>query len=217
MNIYAKLAQARVILQEAEIKKSGENKHLNFKYSELKDFLPSINVINKNLGLISIFNINEHEATLCLVDVEAEPDIKNTIMFSSPVAKATLQGKPSPIQELGSQHTYMRRYLYLLAYEIAEGDSVDADLGRPLTKEETDLIAKTKAEEEFKNEQVKKAEQESKNKLTNEYRESIRILATEKKVPIENIESAMKLKFETATFEQLESIEHKLNLPPKNK
>ncbi len=203
MNVYGKLAAARVALQETELKKSGKNKHLNFDYSELQDFLPSINMINKNLGLISIFSIGKEEAELVIVDTEADNNV--TIIFSSPIAKATLQGKPSPIQELGSQHTYMRRYMYMLAYEITEADSVDADLGRQTTPEEKKAI-----------EAEKKAEEAAKTKLTNELRESIRKLASEKKVPIANIEASTKIAFEKATFEQLEKIEKRLNLPVKN-
>ncbi|MDB4302094.1 ERF family protein [bacterium] len=146
MNVFSKLAQARVSLQETNIKKSGKNKHLGFSYSELKDFLPSINVINKNLGLLSVVTFGNNQATISIIDTESEEP--KSVSFTSDMAEATLQGKPAPIQELGSQHTYMRRYMYMLAYEIAEGDSVDADLGRTLSKEELEIIAK--AEKEIK-------------------------------------------------------------------
>ncbi len=202
MNVYGKLAEARVILQSADIKKSGKNKHLNFEYSELQDFMPHINMINRNLGLLSKIRFDCNQAIIEIIDTEVENP--TPIVFTSDMAKATLQGKPSPIQELGSQHTYMRRYMYMLAYEITEADSVDSDLGRQITDEEKAAI-----------EEEKKAEEAAKEKLTNEFRESIRTLATEKKVPIANIEASMKIDFEKATFEVLETIETRLNLPPK--
>lgn len=125
MKIYAKLAEARINLQNTELKKSGKNKHLGFQYYELQDFLPPINIINKDLGIISLFSMTDTTATLKLICSEDE----SIIEFNSPIAEAKLQGKPSPIQELGSQHTYMRRYMYLLAYEIVEYDAIDAGTG----------------------------------------------------------------------------------------
>ncbi len=58
-NVYSKLAKARLLLQEKDIKKSGHNKHLNFKYSELDDFIPAINGINGSLKMVSLFSISQ--------------------------------------------------------------------------------------------------------------------------------------------------------------
>jgi len=125
MNAHQKLSNARVKLQKSEIKKSGKNKHLGFEYFELADFLPTINEINLELGIVTSFSISETLATLTVFNAEKPEE---TIVFTSPVAHAKLQGNASPIQELGSQHTYMRRYLYLMAYEIIENDSLDAQI-----------------------------------------------------------------------------------------
>lgn len=144
MSIYSKLAEARVTLQSEDLKKSGENTHTKFKYFELKDFLPEINVINKNLGIISLFNITEKIAVLKIVDEKEGTEI----VFTSPIAEAKLNGKPSPIQELGSQHTYMRRYMYTLAYEIVVADEVDKELGKPeVPKTEEELKKEAEATE----------------------------------------------------------------------
>lgn len=139
LNVYGKLAKARTMLQEKEIKKSGKNKHLNFNYMELEDFLPEVNRINKEIGLVTIFSICGEEAFLKVVDTEEE---EKTITFSSPTAQAKLQGNASPIQELGALHTYMRRYMLLMAYEICESDALDANIGKskeplPATKVKT--------------------------------------------------------------------------------
>ena len=125
MNAHQKLSNARVKLQKSEIKKSGKNKHLGFEYFELADFLPTINEINAESGLLTAFSISEEMATLTVFNAEKPEEM---IIFTSPVAHAKLQGNASPIQELGSQHTYMRRYLYLMAYEIIENDSLDAQV-----------------------------------------------------------------------------------------
>ena len=36
------------------------------------------------------------------------------------------------MQALGSSITYMRRYLYMIALDICESDSIDSDLGKPI-------------------------------------------------------------------------------------
>lgn len=141
MNVYARLAKARVMLQKKALKKSGENKYAGFKYFELADFLPSVNEIFAEVGLCSQFYITT-EKTENLAPEGYEPfytdmpsvaylEIINTDMpsqivtFSSAIAEAAMKGA-SPIQQLGSVHTYMRRYLWLEAMEITECDGVDA-------------------------------------------------------------------------------------------
>lgn len=126
MNVYQKLLKARVELQNSDLRKTGKNKHLGFEYFELADFLIVINELNNSIGLMPAFKIENEQAYLTIYNAEKPEEF---IVFQSPVAQAILQGKPSPIQELGSQHTYMRRYLYLMAYEIIENDAQDAQVG----------------------------------------------------------------------------------------
>jgi hypothetical protein len=121
--VYSKLQKARVLLQELPLKKSGFNSFAGFKYFELADFLPSINVIFDNLGLCSVFSISEDVATLRIFDSE----FGGVVYFRSPTAEAGA-GKAPPIQALGSMHTYLRRYLMLNALEITEHDAVDATI-----------------------------------------------------------------------------------------
>jgi len=125
MNIYQKLQQARVMLQDLSLKKSGKNKFAGFKYFELGDFVPSINVIFEELGLFSAFNIRDELATLTIVNSE-KPD--EAIVFTSPFADASIKGT-TPVQSLGGAHTYLKRYLYLNALEIIDGDVLDAAVG----------------------------------------------------------------------------------------
>ena len=127
MNIYEKLLKARLTLQQTDIKKSGHNKNLGFKYMELDDFLPRVNEINDELKLFTMFSITSERATCTLINAEKPEE---QIIFESHIAHAKLQGGAAPIQELGSQHTYMRRYLYLMVYEISENDTLDPELGK---------------------------------------------------------------------------------------
>jgi hypothetical protein len=133
--VYQKLQNARVKLQAMSLKKSGHNKFADFKYFELADFLPSVNTIFAELGLCSVFSINGDEAVLRIVDFETG----GSIHFRSPTAEAVSRvtiesGKSPAIQALGSQHTYLRRYLMLNALEITEHDAVDAVIGKDAPK-----------------------------------------------------------------------------------
>jgi hypothetical protein len=61
-------------------------------------------------------------ATLTIYDTEFTDQ---KIEFSTPIVYAEA-AKGQPIQMLGSTHTYLRRYLWLLALELVEADAVDA-------------------------------------------------------------------------------------------
>jgi hypothetical protein len=124
--VHVKLQQARVALAKQPLKKSGLNKHLGFQYFELGDFLPAIQTIFVDLKLCGRTWFDHDTAYLAIYDSE-KPD--SFVMFSSPTAEAKLAKAATPIQELGSMHTYMRRYLWLMAMEISENDLVDAEAG----------------------------------------------------------------------------------------
>ena len=122
MTVHAKLQKARAMLQQRPLKKSGSNKHHGFSYFELGDFLPAIQTIFAEVGVCGRTWFDDHYASLAIYDAE---DPTSVLVFSSPVAEAKL-AKGTPIQELGAMHTYMRRYLWLMAMEISENDIVDA-------------------------------------------------------------------------------------------
>lgn len=125
MNIYEKLQNMRVALQGQNIKKSGYNKHLNYHYYELGDFMPPINQLMKDNGVCSVVTYGPEMATLTLINAEK---VDECITFTSPMAEAKL-GSAHPIQNLGAVETYQRRYLYMTAFEIVEADVLDASQG----------------------------------------------------------------------------------------
>lgn len=130
MNIYEKLQQCRVELQELKLKKGAKNKFVGFEYYELADFLPAVNNLFNKHKLCSVFNIykeNDNEvARLTIVNAEKTDEC---LVFESPTADAQLKGC-APIQSLGGVHTYMKRYLYLNALEIVEPDLLDGLTGK---------------------------------------------------------------------------------------
>ena len=120
-NIYTKLVEARVKFQESKIEKTGCNSFAKYKYFQLDDFIPTIDKINKELGLCTIFNLNDNEATLTMVNVENPQEM---IVFNAPSEKVEIKGATS-VQNLGGEITYLKRYLYQNAYEITEPDLVE--------------------------------------------------------------------------------------------
>ena len=122
MNIYQKLATARVELQDMKLKKTGKNQSMS--YYELGDFLPAVNGLCKKhdmLTKLSIINDGVEKAVLTVYN-SSEPNDK--IDFVSSTAEAQLP-KGQAIQNLGAKITYLRRYMLMTAFEIVESDIVD--------------------------------------------------------------------------------------------
>lgn len=138
-NIYQKLIELRKEFHELKLNKSGKNRFANYDYFELKDFVPQAVVLSEKHGLTPIFDIGQEMAALTVVNVEV-PEEK--IVFSTPVADASGKGQ-LPIQSLGSQHTYLRRYLYMNFLDIVESDGIDAlsDDKKDTTKKPTEKLA----------------------------------------------------------------------------
>ena len=131
-SIYEKLQNARNDFVEHGVGKGGKNKFSNYDYFNLNDILPVANPILNNNRLTPVFNLYEDEAELVIYDFDSD----KTITFRTDNADAVVlnkSGLPSmlEIQTLGSKHTYLKRYLYMNALEIAETDSIEEKTGNP--------------------------------------------------------------------------------------
>ena len=124
MSVYKKLQEARILLQNTKLNKSGKNKFAGYEYFELGDFLPQIQNICKNVGLCGVLSFNHDMAYLQITDVEDG----TSVMFTSPMSSAALKGCHD-VQNLGAVQTYLRRYLWTNAFEIVEHDALDATMG----------------------------------------------------------------------------------------
>jgi hypothetical protein len=113
--------QARIMLQNAPLKKSGHNKFAGYSYFELGDFIPTINAIFNEVGLCGVVSYDSEIASLTITDT----DDGTNIIITSPMADANLKGC-HPIQNLGAVETYTRRYLWVTAMEIVEHDALDS-------------------------------------------------------------------------------------------
>ena len=135
-NVYKKLMDARIQLQNTKLNKSGHNKFAGYRYFELGDFLPSINTIFWNLGLCGTVSFTADLATLTITDI----DDGSQIVITSPMGSAALKGCHE-VQNVGAVETYQRRYLWVSAMEIVEHDVLDAvtgtDTGTPAKKPDT--------------------------------------------------------------------------------
>lgn len=137
MSVYKKLQDARIKLQNTALKKSGHNKFAGYYYFELGDFLPHIQNICKDMGLCGVVSFNHEMAFLQITDVEDG----TSIMFTSPMSSAALKGCHD-VQNLGAVQTYLRRYLWVNAFEIVEHDALDATLGSDSPKKPETVVAK---------------------------------------------------------------------------
>ena len=133
--VHKKLMAARIMLQNAPLKKSGHNKFAGYSYFELGDFIPTINQIFNEVGLCGVVSYDTEIASLTITDT----DDGTNIIITSPMAEANLKGC-HPIQNLGAVETYTRRYLWVSAMEIVEHDALDSSA--PL-KEDKVIISPT--------------------------------------------------------------------------
>ena len=129
MNVYQKLLEARVLFMEEDVKKSGKNMKMSYKYFELQDIVPVATPIFQKVGLLPVTTFENDVATMSVINVD-KPD--EYINFTSPmreiepIISAKTGGEvTNAIQRLGSVETYQRRYLYMIALDIVESDSIE--------------------------------------------------------------------------------------------
>lgn len=136
------IIKIRVALQNAKLKKSGKNKFAGFDYFELADFLPKLNELMLEEKINDRFYIKDDYAILELQKgEEINTYTMPFVMFDTPVNIKTDKDtgevrevkSMQDIQYLGALNTYYKRYLYLNAYGITDGEVIDSmnneDLG----------------------------------------------------------------------------------------
>ena len=159
MNVYQKLLTARSRFLAENVKKSGKNMKLQYKYFELEDIVPVATPIFEALHLLPVTSFTNEMATLTMVDCDNPAE---TIMFCSPMKEieATVSSRTggeitNAIQRLGSVETYQRRYLYMIALDVVESDEMEAMTGMGSPSEATAPAPKPPAAPE-KREEIKK-------------------------------------------------------------
>jgi len=122
--VLEKLIDSRVALQHKSLNKSGHNKFAGYKYFELADFLPTVQQIFQEKGLVDVISFTETLATMIVFDIEDG----SSVSFTSPMGSANLKGCHE-VQNIGAVESYQRRYLYTTALAIVENDVLDAVTG----------------------------------------------------------------------------------------
>ena len=157
LNVYQKLLEARSLFMEEDVKKSGKNMKMSYKYFELQDIVPVATPIFRKLGLLPVVTFGNDEAVMTVINVD-NPD--DRVVFTSPMREiepiiSTKTGGEvtNAIQRLGSVETYQRRYLYMIALDIVESDSIEPTTGdnpppapkptAPVTPEKRQEVTKT--------------------------------------------------------------------------
>ena len=151
-NVYQKLLEARVLFLEEDVKKSGKNMKMSYKYFELQDIVPVATPIFAKVGLLPVVSFNNDTAEMLIFDVD---DPGQFIAFTSPmreiapiISNSTGGEVTNAIQRLGSVETYQRRYLYMTALDIVESDEIEANTGfnAPAPKAAAPVSAETRQE-----------------------------------------------------------------------
>lgn len=121
MNLLEKVAEARVRLGETDLKKSGHNNHANFDYFQLDDFMPTARKICKELRFLPVESFGSDKAIMTVRDFDSD----DIIQFECPVSLPKIPGA-NDTQMIGGMITYLRRYLWMMLFEITESDEFDA-------------------------------------------------------------------------------------------
>lgn len=127
LNIYVKIQLCRVELQSMNLKKSGQNKYAGFSYYTLEDIAPPLNILLLKYGLTSNISFDNEKAILTIINTD---NLAEQVSFDVPMREAE-QKSCNKVQNLGATITYIRRYLYLIAFDIVEYDTFDAVSGKP--------------------------------------------------------------------------------------
>lgn len=126
MNLNESIINIRVELQNSNLKMSGKNTHAGFTYFELADFLPKLNELMLKYSVNDQLTIGKEYAELTLLkDDEKQTYTIPFFMFDVPLTKTGLP-MMQQIQYLGALNTYCKRYLYLNAFGITDGEVIDA-------------------------------------------------------------------------------------------
>lgn len=128
-NVYQKLLSAREKFLEHGVSKSGKHMELRYKYFELDDIVPIAIGIFTDVGLVPLVSFTEEQALMTMVNTD---NPEETIQFSCPMRYPSENKMVNPVQALGSAQTYLRRYLYMIALDICEPDTIE-----PTTKNES--------------------------------------------------------------------------------
>lgn len=148
-NVFQKLLLARKMFLEGGASKSGKNFQIQYEYFELKDIVPLATEIFTELGLIGLVSFSDEQATMTIVNTD---NPEETILFTTPMRYPSENKAINPVQALGGAQTYLRRYLYMVALDICEADSIEPTTEQEKPKAASKAPASTEKRQEVKEE-----------------------------------------------------------------
>ena len=122
MNIYEKMSNTRLFMQEEGIKKLGKNTFAKYDYYKLADINT---VMNKGFQKFRLFTQIEVQTQIAILEIVNVDNPQEKVMYSMPFIEAEMKSA-SKIQSWGSSVSYLSRYLILEAFQIGEAE-VDVD------------------------------------------------------------------------------------------
>ena len=140
-NIFQKINDIRVDFLKAGAKKTGINRHSEFKYFKLEDISPIVVELNQKHGLTTVINYGETMASMDVINVDNPEEV---VTFTSPNTTDAMNMKASTVQQIGAAQTYLRRYFYLTYLDIVEEDEVDRTAGATTADEVAPKQSKAK-------------------------------------------------------------------------
>lgn len=120
MTLNEVIIKIRVDLQNSKIKKSGQNKFAGFSYYELSDFLPKLNELMAREGVNDCVTVIDDKVRLTLIKGDERQN------YDMPYYQFNTPKGMQDIQYLGALMTYYKRYLYLNAFGITDGEIIDS-------------------------------------------------------------------------------------------
>lgn len=177
----------RVGLQKLNLKKTGHNSFSNFDYYQLEDFLPSLNELMLQEKINDRFTIekdidNEVYAKLVLIKGNEKEVYRIPFeRFETPLNwkynKVTQENEQvksmQDIQYLGALNTYYKRYLYINAFGITDGEIID--------KMETDNLTNKEETKSTKVTTKEQTQEELENMLDYEYQQALQMSGQDEK------------------------------------
>ena len=163
--LHKAIMQVRVDLQKKNLKKSGKNSYAGFEYFELADFMPQLNELMLKNGIADVFSIKNEEVHLMLTNGTEQINYYLPFKhFDTPLNKSN-QKQMQDIQYFGALDTYYKRYIYMNAFGITDGDIIDAMDNNSLRGDGNNKSSKPKAQYQKKQPVKKDAKTDEANAL----------------------------------------------------
>lgn len=111
-------------IQDEGLKKSGFNSHIKYKYFELEDIVPFVNTLSIKYRVFIHTTFTKETIVVTVINLDNADDKQ---VYESPIALSDSKGNIDS-KSIGAAHTYFRRYMYLIIFNICEADNYNASL-----------------------------------------------------------------------------------------